>query len=68
MMSSFGFVPCLQTRLSKALLGDDKTELLCMRHLSLKGVEEFSAVTGLYDDRASLCKTELQGILESVRI
>lgn len=67
MMSSFGLVPCLQTGLSKAFLGDYKAEL-CMRHLSLKGVEEFSVDTGLYLDRASLCKTELQRILESVCI
>lgn len=58
MMSSFGFVPSLQTGLSKALLGDCKTKLLCMRHFSLKYVKEFSVGTGLYDNRASLCKAE----------
>lgn len=67
-MSSFGFVPGLHTGLSKARLGDYKTELLCMRHLSLKCAKEFSVDTGLYDDRASQCKTELRRILECVCI
>lgn len=58
MMSSFGFRPSLQTGLSKALLQDYKTELLCMRHFSLKCVKEFSVDTGLYYNRASLCKAE----------